>query len=163
MHDCLCPNQLTECLSLHPSALNGIGMSGTIPASLGSLTVLTNMCVRDDALPPSARLVSAPHRLPLPSQLNGTSLTGTIPSTLGSLTAVTWLCVPHRLGRRNPHSPVCLSPPSSADAHATPSDLNTTSLTGTIPSTLGSLTAVNYLYVPVRTAHTLGRAPAPCG
>ena len=62
-----CAQDRTERDSASPSALNGIGMSGTIPASIGGLTALTLLCVRcrDDALPHCLRTTLTASPLPV--------------------------------------------------------------------------------------------------
>jgi hypothetical protein len=78
-------------------------LTGTIPTELGTLTMLTVLCVR---CPHPTRLVVWPSPCGLSAAvargcraLSENNLTGTVPTQLGMLTALTFLCV------RLPHQP----------------------------------------------------------
>jgi hypothetical protein len=79
-------------------------------------------------------------------ELWGLGLTGTLPTELGTLTALTRLCV-HALtyfARTHALSPGCGLSTAAAWGYR---PLYSNGLTGTLPTELGTLTAVNYLYV----------------
>ena len=72
------------------SDLDNNQLSGTIPSSLGSLTLLWYMC--EPRRPSAAQLLIALTGY-VRSDLSGNQLSGTIPSSLGNMTALQSLCV----------------------------------------------------------------------
>jgi hypothetical protein len=94
--------------------LPNIGLTGTLPTELGTLTALTKLCVRRphpsraDTVPsPGCGLSAAVGWGCRDLWLNG--LTGTLPTELGTLIALTYLCVcrPHRVWTRAPVTGLC--------------------------------------------------------
>jgi len=73
--------------------LFGNAIGGTIPPSLGSLTNLSELCVRAAAAPEQQLLTPGRPRL---RSLYSNSLTGSIPASIGDLTSLTNLCVLHK-------------------------------------------------------------------
>ena len=83
---------LRRCAECARSGLSSNQLSGSIPSSLNSLTVLVQMCVR--------RSCCCVHCMVLRccavcarSELMNNQLSGSIPTSLGSLTALNFLCV----------------------------------------------------------------------
>jgi hypothetical protein len=131
--------------------LPNIGLTGTLPTELGTLTALVQLCVCHPHLPRlDACAVTglwAEHGGGVGSRvLDRNGLMGTVPTELGNMEALGTMCV------RRPH-------PSRADTVPSPGcglsaavgwgcrDLWLNGLTGTLPTELGTLIALTYLCV----------------
>lgn len=131
----------------------GLSITGTIPAELGSVSSLTDV------------------------YLDGNNMQSTLPSALGSLTALKTLCA-HPTDSSTPHT-ACFAPqkyvtfaflrplPARVGLSCSPnrpscrSWLHGNLLTGTIPTSFGSLSAMTDLCVSSVTAPDRQDAPAP--
>jgi len=66
-------------------------LTGTIPAGIGSLANLQDLCVLTTPFCDTCSCDAA--RPSISSQLGANELIGTVPSNLGALTLLTWMCV----------------------------------------------------------------------
>jgi hypothetical protein len=129
------------------------GLTGPLPTELGTLTALLYLCVRRPH-PPRLDAYTVTELWAKRGGVCGrryllsNSLTGPLPTELGNLDALIHLCVPaltHRARPRAP-SPGCgLSVVVAVGCR----DLSDNDLMGTLPTELGTLTALTYLCVRI--------------
>lgn len=124
-------------------------LNGSIPASLGSSAMLTWMYVPSTEWAIARTLTKSTHR-----DLSYNALNGSIPSTFGYLTKLTTLYVPSSSSSSSSIESTAINPKKlSSTNYTNPSQsirvcrwLHNNQLTGSIPSSVGNLVQLNYLY-----------------
>ena len=134
------PLELGSMTALNELNLSDNNLTGPIPPELGDLTTLLSLSLSDNnltgSIPPELGDLAA---LRLTLDLSGNNLTGSIPPELGSLTAMTAL----DLAGNNLTGSI---PPELGSLTALGAlDLSGNNLTGSIPPGLSSLTALRFL------------------
>ena len=121
--------------------LSSLGLTGSIPTELGSLTELTNLNLHTNRLTGSipAELGSLSNLTHL--YLYGNRLTGSIPVELGSLSQLT------RLGLHGNKLTGNIPAELGALTKLTRLNVSDNRLTGEVPSEWGSLTSLTHLYL----------------
>jgi hypothetical protein len=157
------PSIVSSLSNLQVLNLQMNGMPGTLPASLSSLAQLSMLLLGDNTFTgtiPSVLLsrLSKLVVLQLGSRLSECGLTGTIPSTLSRLRSLRYARILRQLLLAPVLSWLESEPPFFRAVFFSHLDLRSCALTGSLPSTLSSLSRL--LYLDVRENQLSGFVPA---